>query len=249
MKKKLVIVLTLIVIIYGFILFIIFGTRDNSDKSNNFVIFGNLNLVHGEHSFDKVAKDDIDKYKGTFECYSTGKYLGNYKLTSGEVWNLFDSNGNFVNYDGNLFAVASNLKNNVINFTKSSINDDEKNYILSKYRINNFDNLMNSGAYTFNINNKEYKLIILNNVDNVDFDINKNYNLMLLKNNSKYTEVSFNKKEKTEIYDIIGVVGFNKFRDVYIGFDVLTNFDTDYESDEYTLFKLENNKLKKVISN
>ncbi len=248
MKKNLIIGIIVLVIIYGLVMFLILGKADKSDKSTNYVIFNNLNLVHGDHSFRKVDKSEINNYKGKFSTYISSKYYGEYKLESGKVWNLFDDNGNFVNYDGTLFAVVPKLKNNVTFVSKSNLNNEDKEYIKNNF-TNNFNYIYSSSAYKFNIKNKEYKLIFLNSFDTENFDESNYYNIVLLKVDSKYINISYNKGDDTKICDIISVITFNEERDIYIGINEEENLDSDIEENIDVLYKLENNKLKKVISN
>ena len=65
MKKNLIIGIIVLVIIYGLVMFLILGKADKSDKSTNYVIFNNLNLVHGDHSSDfwDVVGENMPNYK------------------------------------------------------------------------------------------------------------------------------------------------------------------------------------------
>lgn len=248
MKKKAIIGLLIILVIYFVVMFSL-NNKGKTDKSNdNYVIFNNLNLVHQEHSLTETEKTNITNYKGKFETFINGTYFGEYNLEAGNVWNLFDNN-NFVKYDGKLLAVVPRLKDNVITYTNSSISQSDRNYIESKYKINKYDYLTDSGAYTFKVNDDEYKIIILNYLDSTTFDPVNNYNLVIVKRNDKYIELSFNKKDAIKIYDIIGIVEFNDNKDIYIGFNVTSNINTDIEKEQDVVYKLENNRLKKVVSN
>ena len=70
-----------------------------------------------------------------------------------------------------------------------------------------------------------------------------------MKVDSKYINISYNKGDDTKICDIISVITFNEERDIYIGINEEENLDSDIEENIDVLYKLENNKLKKVISN
>lgn len=249
MKKNIIIVVSIVIVIYGLIMFIILNKKSSISKGNNYVIVDSLNLKYEGNAFREITSDEISKANSNFKVYSDSIYLGNYKLKKAKVWNVFDSNNNFVKYDGNLIAYSDKLYINVLSLKSSNLTINDRNYIYSKYKISDYNNLLKSNVYDFSVNKDNYRLIILNNLDITNVNYMKNYNLVLLEKNGKYYEIIFNSgKYVSDLYEVIGIFNYNNHNRFYIGIKNTKSFLTDSPITSDYLY-LYNNKINKVFSN
>ena len=141
---------------------------DPDSKDNEYLVVDNTSIwLFSNGNWVSVNKKAVDNKK--MIIYVDNNKIGSYYLKSGNVWNLFDDNSKFVNYDGALLAHSDNMKINIKSLTEieidsSVINDISK--ILNKEV--DFDDIAMSVAYETKINNNDFidKIIYVSNIEN-----------------------------------------------------------------------------------
>lgn len=179
-NKLSIIIITLMVCVFGslIIYFALFKNNDdvnvNIDNSHN----SNLsnNITGNNTNTTPVVKDDIkylvideycilyNKTKNKFSycknssvenkklnVYIDGNYYGIYNLKYGTIWNLFDDNKEYVNYEGSLLAYSDGLNLENVSFTAEDFNSQyitEANKVLNNSKVNVQENLHYNYRYS-----------------------------------------------------------------------------------------------------
>lgn len=81
------------------------------------------NWAYLDGAWFTVDTDDMENHN--FAVYVDNKYMGNYRMKYGTVWNLFDNNDSYVEYTGDLFAYSNNFNVNVANYTINGVGPNE----------------------------------------------------------------------------------------------------------------------------
>lgn len=181
MNKKVSII---IIIILGLliILALIFLKKDNKEEDKYLVINNISYWKYNNEKWTKMKeKSDINT---TFDVYVSKKYYGNYYLKSGKNWNLFDKNGKYVNYKGDLLAISSNTEFNILGTNITEVN---------KIDISTISDIINTNKFELSTNEKIYLDIDSNgiedeiiNVSNIDSnEQNKYFSLIYVLLNGK----------------------------------------------------------------
>lgn len=179
-NKLSIIIITLMVCVFGFLIIYFALFKNNDDVNVNIDNTHNSNLsnnISGNNTNTTPAvKDDIkylvideycisyNKTKNKFSsCRSSNvedqklnvivnyNYLGRYTLKHGTVWNLFDDNKEYVNYEGSLLAYSDGLNVENVSFTAEDFNSQyitEANKVLNNSKVNVQENLHYNYRYS-----------------------------------------------------------------------------------------------------
>lgn len=226
MKKTYIFFLSSI-IIFGIIVFILFGIPELKNSKS---VIKNLNIIIGHDTFwgyDKKSGWDV-KTKNiiygnkTYNVYIDSNYKGKYDIELvNETYYFYDKNINKVNYSGDLFAYSGDA-NIIINndYNTSQIGLDDIKYVnkfineLKNEKISLFD-LTTNKKIEFDIDNdkKDEQIYILSNFgcDNCQ---NSNYfSLVFIVDNNKASLLSKSYSENDyygiNFYDLAYIIDIN----------------------------------------
>ena len=263
MKKKNLIIFIIILLIYGFIMFLIFHNRVNNntskeskiiDNTTRYLVIDNVsNWSYINNSWKLVSTNAIDNSKQSYKVYQNNNYLGEYKLLYGNRWNLFNDNNEYVDYNGNIFAYSSNFDIRLIRFKEKEITEEDKSSITKDYNINNYDYLMNNQIISVDLdgNNELDQIIALSNIGEDYYDSKNFYNLISVKLNNKIYKIIDENKNNTDTLKIstykINRI-FNLNNDFYIVIEKIDGAESDMPSSTNYLYKFENDKFVKLIN-
>ncbi len=108
------------------------NVNPSTPKIYDYLIISNTDMFRVDNGKFKRL-DKLQNVSQQFYTYVDGRYLGKYNLKLGKVWNLFNNNGKYVSYEGNLFAYTGNdLNINVRNIEYTTINNSDLNEIINE---------------------------------------------------------------------------------------------------------------------
>lgn len=81
------------------------------------------NWGYANGRWHRLSKEEIENKE--FVIYVNHQYFGNYNLKYGTIWNLFDDNDSYVEYDGNLLGYSNGFNVMVPTYEKHLITDIE----------------------------------------------------------------------------------------------------------------------------
>ena len=216
MSKKVPIIIIIVLVIFSLIVFLLFHNKeDDINKNiNGYLVIDNYSTWHySKEKWNSVSKNNIND--NALEVYINNKYYGEYTLKYGNIWNLFDANNNYVNYDGSLIAASKSLNLSVYNFEVSEVNSNDLSTIRKIINYNvDIDNLTTNEKVVVDLdNNGTYDGII--SVSNLDsFDEEKYFNLVYVVLNNE-VKVLINKEVTAQniynepIYNIKNIININ----------------------------------------
>ena len=155
------------------------NTIANVTAKDYYLVVGDYLNVSFNNKSKKWRKVNKQKYTDEFEVYVDKSYFGKYSLIYGKVWNLLDSNNNYVDFDGSIIAYSPNFNVNVLNYQELNINDDiigeVKKYLIDynyQYKDTYFNHLyyINENNYVVFCTNISY-----NDVDKEDINYTVGY--------------------------------------------------------------------------
>ncbi len=156
---------------------------NNPDYSNDYLIIDNTDIfTYKNNRFTKVTLVPNSK----FVVYVNNQKIGNYYLEKSNVWNLFDENNNYVNYEGNILAFTNNNLNiNVREVTVNEIDENDFEYIKQIININSINDLSLNSKIVVDLdhNGINDKIISVSNLDSDNQE--KYYNLLYVDLNNK----------------------------------------------------------------
>ncbi len=261
-NKRIILGIVVVLAIYAVIMIIMFYKKNSNINTDKYLIVNNnLNLKFNNGKYVKVGTSEIENSNIEFKAYVNNNYFGKYYLKYGGSWNLFDKSNNFIKYDGSLIAVSDGYELDFDNLNSRTINDDEKNYLTSKYGINNYDFLITNEVYDIDLdkNGTMDKIICISNsyyyslsetyIEN--YDIKNNYSLVLviLNGDEKVIHKEIGKNDIT-VYSVIG-----SFRNDAKQINIIMESTVGYISenptsiDEIYTYKNNTKKFDKIISN
>ncbi len=223
-KYKSIVIVVIILAIYSVVMFLVFGNKstnnnDNSNQNNSsnksnkvdkyyYLVIGNESrLRYDGNNFETVSKSTIEN-NGKYNVFINGEYLGDYAIKMGSVWNIFDDDNSFVNYDGDLIASSLDLKLKIRNFGVKELDDEDKNYLKNKYGINSFDNYTHNELidYDFDHNGQRDRIIIYSKLDYFDND-RELFSLVIMKYNEEYYSLIEEKGDDAHnIYTVSNII-------------------------------------------
>lgn len=118
------------VIIYVIIMLIIFlpgYIRNRTEKL--YILSGDFIKIKYENGqWYNITNSDDYKLK-EFKVYESGQYKGDYKLMFTNKYHLYDTSGQTVSYNGQLFAYTGSLEMSVIDIENGEITESDKSNI------------------------------------------------------------------------------------------------------------------------
>jgi len=259
-KYKGLIIVAVLVVIYALSMFVLFGTQKNTPSQEDEQIKENeYNTTNSSEKYfvtidknsyrlrgtklEKVSKGEISS-AGKMKVYTNGKYLGDYRLRYGSTWNLFDDDGNFVNYEGQLISASENVNLKVRNIKIRDLNEEDKVELINKYSINTFNYLTTKDIIEFDLdhNGVNDKIICLSSKEDSGY-ANTMYDLVVIKFNGEYQEVINNTQNETPItYNINSIVNTlnNKVDSILLKKN--SGIYSDDVKEEYMLINYKNGK-------
>ncbi len=263
MKKfKGLIILLIILGIYGLVLFFTFGNKDNNSSGNTnnntvnnktdnkteYLVIGNTsNLKYNNGVFTKSGKYEIERLD-SLKVYVNNKYYGDYKLKSGENWNLFDNKDEFVNYNGSLIAFSNTFNVKVrSNYKVREINEKDKVFLINDYNISSFSNLTTNEVIDIDLDNNGVndEIICISSLDD-SIDVKNYFSLVIIVLNEERITLIEEKEDKAiHIYSVYGVLNIdNNDHDSIIltqteGYisekPIVSNLIYNYKNDKYMI--------------
>ncbi|MEG0026177.1 MAG: hypothetical protein RR847_02440 [Bacilli bacterium] len=139
--KKSYIIAAIILISYGLIMYLIFGTKI-FDRQNNFLILDKNTKWEISPNWSDISESNDELYKGQkFKIYDDAKYLGEHiiKYYSNKLY-IFDKNNDSIKINGQLLAIGGSKKIKVSSFEKEELNEKDlenlKEILVNKKIIN-----------------------------------------------------------------------------------------------------------------
>jgi hypothetical protein len=271
-KYKGIIILLVLLGGYALIMILVFGrnnsnnnssnnsqdnnvTNSSTDNGNYYITLNNIsNWYYYHNKWDKVNTDTFEKSGFYFKAYVNNNYLGDYQLKYGTIWNLFDTNNNYVNYNGNLVAFSTNFNVNLRSFKANDISDNEKSTFLNKYNITNFKYLITNQVINIDLDNNGVndQIICLSNMDENTNLKNSFYNLVVINFNGTWnTLINVNGNDndeilKSPIYEVTNIMNINNVPSIIVKY----TYGYISESPEIgnIMYQLNNDQFVKVIS-
>ena len=210
------------------------NTIKNNDTSHTYLVINDFCFRINNKKYSTCSLSSVDSQK--FIVYSDEYYLGKLYLKRGVVWNLFDDNNEYVNYDGFLMAYSGNLKIQPINILVLEFNLENIN-ISSKYK----------NMYIKNGDFEHYYYISgYGNLTIMYYNENgTTYKTALYSNNNELFEVFKidveNDKNKTS-YNLYNAYVFDN--ELYLSF---YNYSELNSKNNLSIYKFDGSKFTKVI--
>lgn len=213
-KKEIITSIVLIVICLLLILYLYVFNKKNEQNNKiikkSYLVIDNVsNLAYSNNRWFNTTISEIEK-NDKYITYSYNNYLGKNSLKYGNVWNLFNDNGDFVNYKDSLFAYSSdfNIKKEDTNIR--NLTEVEKKEIIDNFHYLDFNHLISNEVIDIDLDNNGIidKIVCVSNVDGDKNFKDKYYNLVYINlNNNKFIEVINENSSnynilKTDIYDL-----------------------------------------------
>ena len=230
-KYKGLIIFTIILVVYGIVMYLLFNESGNSileeirqesnnepyDNNNYFLVINDTSILRYHNKrFSDVTKSFIENLD-SLKVFVNNKYYGDYKLKYGATWNLFNNKDEYVEYDGNLLAYSPDFNIVVRDTNIRKLNDEDKNLLKNNFRIDIFDYLTTEEVIDIDLDNNATmdEIICLSSMEESD-SINNYYSIVLVKLNG-------------EVYKLIDERGENAFY-VYNIISVINLLNNDYDS-------------------
>lgn len=224
LKKKEIIIsiilisICLLLVLYLFVLNIKDDTKNKSNSKKYYLVIDNVsNLMYINNKWFNTTISEIEK-NDKYITYSYNDYLGINSLKYGNVWNLFNNNGDFVNYKDNLFAYSDsfNIKKKDTNIR--NITEVEKNEIIKNFNYLDFNHLLSNEVIDIDLDSNGVldKIVCVSNIDGDKNFKDKYYNLVYiyLNNNEIIQIINENSNNynilKTDVYDLSYIFSINK---------------------------------------
>lgn len=264
-KYKFIIIITVILLVYGAIMYFVFKGNNSTDNTNTptsneevkYLVLSNVsNLQYYNEKWTETKTDLIENSNLKFKSFVNNNYLGEYSLKYGKVWNLFDDKSNYVSYNGNLFAYSNNFNLTLRKANIRKINDDDKQIIKDNFNITNYDYLITNEAIDVDLdsNGTPDKIICLSNYDGYSIEDKKNfYQLVFAQINGQIiTIINQNNNNSNILNTKTNNIGFVFQNDddnkIYLSIITTDGIESDNPVENTILYTYENNNFNKVYS-
>ena len=132
MNKKLSLIITIIIVIFGALLFFIVSKNHNDIKTGLenkkfYLVLNNFSVWKYNKTWAKANYSDVNNKK--MSVFIDNKTKGQYYLKYGTTWNLFNDQDEYVNYHGDLIAITPYIKLEFLRYSQGVINTDDLNTI------------------------------------------------------------------------------------------------------------------------
>lgn len=256
-SKKIYIVLLFIVLVFGIVMFILFGIPNIRQESLEaaLIVGDNTTWIYKEKKWLFMRSNtSMEQFDWTlFRVVEDNKELGDYYLWHDDKWYVFDENKKAIKLDGKMIAYQANYDMDVADFQEVSI--DDYTYVNQVLQENNISTSSRfTSAYKvlldFDHDSRDEEFYIISNAFPLDFDPDEIFSIaFMVKDDQIYTFYN----------DISYYQGLNGCKPYYHTF-VDTNSDGIYEvilsCGKYSaseqvdmLFQFVDNNFKLLISN
>ena len=225
-NKKVYIILITIIVVFGIVMFLLFGVKNIQQENLESVLVVGENTTwtyQNKRWLYLRYNTSMEKLNWTkFHVLEDDKEIGSYYLWHDDKWYVFDNDNNAVQIDGNLIAYDANYEMKVLSFQEETV--DDYTYVYSVLQENG---LSTSSKFTsiykvpvdFDGDSITEDLYVVSNVFPLDFEPDTSFSIaFMVKNNMiyyLYTDVSSNR----------GLNGCKPFYHTFID----TNYDGIYE--------------------
>jgi len=213
MKKKNSVIIVIIFLLVAIALLALVLSRKNTKEDTPAasevyrLVVGDSVHEYSNNIWSKVDKDNYGKEE--YNIYVNNKYFGYYYLYYIKAWNIFDSEDNYVNYNGSILAFSNNFNIKVSNYNINNITNteiEEAKALGIDINLSELD--INELVYIDLDNNGVLDKIV--NVSNIDYtsDYSNYYDLTYVVLNGEVIEI-MNKKIEAKDYLISPVYRIN----------------------------------------
>ena len=256
-SKKVYISLLVILVVFGLVMFFLFGTRNIQEEnfSSTIIVGDNTTWVLKNKKWillrNRTSIDNLNWKE--YHVFIDDKDIGKYTLWHDDKWYMFDKNKNAVVEDGKFLAYAANYEMKVLKFSEEKV--DDFTYVNTVLKNNN---ISTSSKFTsiyksdvdYDSDGEEEEFYIISNAFPLDFEPEISFSIaFMVKNDTIYTiynDVSSNK----------GLNGCKPFYNSFIDtnddglYEVILScgrFSADDQID--MLYQFENKDFNLLISN
>lgn len=256
-KNRIFIIVSIVIVIYAIIIFAIFGKNNNQNEVDNNQIINNMttsnyividnyaNFKYENKKYVRVGNYYVENSNKLFKVYSDNHYLGLNKLKYGTVWNIFNKDDEYINYDGKLFAFTEDLDIKLKTFNKRNLNDQDKELITREFKVDNFDYLVTNDVYEVDLdsNGEIDKLYCISNIDVSQLGINRYYNLVFVNMNNEIITLikEFKASAQMNLY-FVGSIFENDRNYADIAIVKIKDVETDRSSYVTNIYRYKNGK-------
>ena len=225
-SKKTYIILITIMVLFGIIMFLIFGIPNiRQENLESVLIVGdNTTWIYKDKKwFNQRYKTSKDRYSWQeFKVFEDNKELGTFYLWHDDKWYLFDKDKNAVLTSGKIIAYQSNYSMKLLEYTEDNV--DDFTYV-NEVLMNN--NLSTSSKFSsiykvsidFDSDSNLEDFYIITNVFPLDFEPETSFAIaFMVKNDTIYTLYE-------DVSTSNGLNGCKPFYNTFID----TNIDGVYE--------------------
>lgn len=248
-KYKFLIIFVLINVLFLIILILFNKNTVLNNTDLTLLLNGNDVYIIKKNKIEKNPQFEINK-NDIYKTYENGIYKGEYKIVKGTVLNLFDSNDNYVKYDGYMFAYKGNEEINVLTPNKRSLNDTEKKYLKNKYKLNISKSNISGNTYEVDLNSDgKLDKIIISTYNDFEKNMSDFYNIILIYMDNKYYELIHIKGiDSINIYTIGAVFNLKNEKYSNILIETQKNYNGDLESSiiEESIYQYKQKKYQKI---
>lgn len=259
MKKNKIIIIFVIIIMYLILLFLVLDNnkkqelKNKSEEEKRYIVIDNFaNLAFSKKTWTNVSSKEIESYEN-YKVFIDNKLFGDYKLQYGTTWNLFDSDDNYIDYEGNLIAYSDNSNIILSNLRKTTtLSDNDKKIISEYFNYNDYSSLITSDIITTDIDNNgvDDEIVCISNIGVDKSYASKYYNLIFVRLNDEIIEIlnqnnSNSKIMQEPVYNLATIFDLNNTK--YLVVKKTIGIDSDSPTESPLLYQLINsNNFKKV---
>lgn len=235
-----------------YVLIILYFMIDREKYETYFVYSDIANFKCSNIKCEEITNEELEKLSLTYNLiYSNGSRYNGYSLKSGKVWNVFDSDGNYLNNKDDFFAYDTSQNLEVYELESHGISRNEEQYIEKELKdeiLNPLENITFNQVYELNLNNKKNldKLVIVSNFDEENI-LEKIYNFGYVEIDGKRTILFkdiYNKSNILNMKDYYLINVYEIDNDIYFSIK-----QTGYYNPSKTkvdIYKVHNTKINKL---
>ncbi len=231
MKSNKKVIIGVFICLFAYLLIIVFTYKKNIfDKRYLYIVLDNqVNYLYNNDGFKKINNSDLEKMNLKFNCYEDNINIGEYYLKRGTIWNLFDENNNYKYYSNYILAINGTYPFELDSINYRELSSEEKRYINDKYNIS--QDIISGKTIDVDLNGDNVQeKIIISSYNGEDINTN-DYNLVLIMNNKKYSEIVYNTNlNANNSYDIKAIfkLGEDKYKTIIL--EEIENIDGDIDT-------------------
>lgn len=255
MKKNYSFFIILALLLGGYIIFSLLITNSSLNTNAQYIFINDSVKWSYNSNWTNMEEQELSKLNlENCYVYNNKKYVGNYTLTYNQGWYVDNKlyNNEFMAYKGNKkFKYIEFTNNNLSYIDLSIVNKVLEDNDISK--INNIDDIAYKNKIIIDLDNdnKNEMIYFISNMDS-EVSADKYYSLLFLINDDSYQIIqksiitnltSIAQLNDNEIYAIIDLDGDNKY-EIIVSKEYFSRSNS-----KYTLYQLEKNSYKELISN